>query len=156
MFVLSSKTSNEPSKMTETKAVCPSPTSAQVAQHLIASADGKLPDSIKDEKLQSLYITSVEAKDKEDKPMMRFGAIPNHNSPYSVSECRSLMKTLVCGVKTITWGTLNCKAPGIANSKQFQSKEILVYVRLLKYALKALDIYTICVNPNGGLYVRSQ
>lgn len=45
-------------------------------------------------------------------PMMRFGVIPNHNTPYSVSECRSLMKTLVCGVKTITWGTLNCKAYG--------------------------------------------
>ncbi|KAH9524763.1 hypothetical protein Btru_027782, partial [Bulinus truncatus] len=170
---------NEPSKLVEAKAICPSPTSAQVAQQLIASGDGKLPDSIKDEKLQSLFTTSVEAKDKEDKPMMRFGAIPNHNSPYSVSECRSLMKTLVCGVKTITWGTLNCKAPGTvnyivysfksaakyvtrkislvsANSKQFLSKEILVYVRLLKYALKALDIYTICVNPNGGLYVRSQ
>ncbi|KAH9524764.1 hypothetical protein Btru_027783 [Bulinus truncatus] len=174
-----SKPLNEPSKLVEAKAICPSPTSAQVAQQLIASGDGKLPDSIKDEKLQSLFTTSVEAKDKEDKPMMRFGAIPNHNSPYSVSECRSLMKTLVCGVKTITWGTLNCKAPGTvnyivysfksaakyvtrkislvsANSKQFLSKEILVYVRLLKYALKALDIYTICVNPNGGLYVRSQ
>ncbi|XP_055874365.1 transformation/transcription domain-associated protein-like isoform X5 [Biomphalaria glabrata] len=150
------KPSNEPAKLAESKAICPSPTSAQVAQQLIASGDGKLPESIKDEKLQSLFTTSVEAKDKEDKPMMRFGAIPNHNSPYSVSECRSLMKTLVCGVKTITWGTLNCKAPGIVNSKQFMSKEILVYVRLLKYALKALDIYTICVNPNGGLYVRSQ
>ncbi|BFZ01386.1 hypothetical protein BsWGS_04423 [Bradybaena similaris] len=150
------KPSNEPSKLAEAKAGCPSPTSAQVAQQLIASGDGKLPDTFKDEKLQSLFMTSVEAKDKEDKPMMKFGAIPNHNSPYSVSECRSLMKTLVCGVKTITWGTLNCKAQGIVNSKQFTPKEILVYVRLLKYALKALDIYTICVNPNGGLYVRSQ
>ena len=36
-------------------------------------------------------------------------------------------------------------------------KEILVYVRLLKYALRALDVYTICLNPaTGGLYVRSQ
>lgn len=43
----------------------------------------------------------------------------------------------------------------VGSSKQFFPKEILVYVRLLKYALKALDIYTICVNPNGGLYVRS-
>ncbi|XP_035826346.1 transformation/transcription domain-associated protein isoform X2 [Aplysia californica] len=152
------KPSNEPSKMAEAKALCPSPTTAQVAQQLIASGDGKLPDSIKDEKLVQLFTTSVEAKDKEDKPMMRFGAIPNHNSPYSVSECRSLMKTLVCGVKTITWGILNCKAPNsnIGSSKTLMPKEILVYVRLLKYALKALDIYTICVNPNGGLYVRSQ
>lgn len=41
--------------------------SVQVAQQLMASGDAKLPDSVKDEKLQSLFMTSVEAKDKEDK-----------------------------------------------------------------------------------------
>ncbi|GFN80649.1 transformation/transcription domain-associated protein [Plakobranchus ocellatus] len=150
------KPSNEPSKMAEAKAATPTPSSAQLAQQLIASGVGKLPDSIKDEKLHLLYTTSVETKDKEEKPMVKFGNIPNHNTTYSVPDCRHMMKTLVCGVKTITWGTLNCKAVGAGNNKQFLPKEILVYVRLLKYALKALDIYTICVNPNGGLYVRSQ
>ena len=28
---------------------------------------------------------------------------------YSVTECRSLVKTLVCGVKTITWGIASCR-----------------------------------------------
>lgn len=31
---------------------------------------------------------------------------------FQVSDCRSLVKTLVCGVKTITWGITSCKAPG--------------------------------------------
>lgn len=32
---------------------------------------------------------------------------------YSVVECRSLVKTLVSGVKTITWGLSSCKAPNM-------------------------------------------
>lgn len=40
------------------------------------------------------------AGDKEDK------------QTFQVSDCRSLVKTLVCGVKTITWGITSCKAPG--------------------------------------------
>lgn len=39
-------------------------------------------------------------KDKEDK------------QTFQVTDCRSLVKTLVCGVKTITWGITSCKAPG--------------------------------------------
>lgn len=31
---------------------------------------------------------------------------------FQVSDCRSLVKTLVCGVKTITWGITSCKALG--------------------------------------------
>ncbi|KAM5151825.1 transformation/transcription domain-associated protein [Mantella aurantiaca] len=40
-------------------------------------------------------------KDKEDK------------QTFQVTDCRSLVKTLVCGVKTITWGITSCKAPGV-------------------------------------------
>ena len=32
-----------------------------------------------------------------------------HVTAYSVTECRSLVKTLVCGVKTITWGIASCR-----------------------------------------------
>lgn len=39
-------------------------------------------------------------KEKEDK------------QTFQVTDCRSLVKTLVCGVKTITWGITSCKAPG--------------------------------------------
>ena len=30
----------------------------------------------------------------------------------SVTDCRTMVKTLVCGMKTITWGAGSCKVPG--------------------------------------------
>lgn len=42
----------------------------------------------------------------------RFGAGSAQATTYSVSDCRSLVKTLVSGVKTITWGVVSCKVTG--------------------------------------------
>ena len=42
----------------------------------------------------------------------RFGVTPSQYNTYSVADCRGLVKTLVCGVKTITWGIVSCKAVG--------------------------------------------
>jgi len=42
----------------------------------------------------------------------------------------------------------------VVQNKQFLPKETLVYVRLVRYALQALDIYTINVSPNGQAVVR--
>ncbi|XP_059388031.1 transformation/transcription domain-associated protein isoform X2 [Carassius carassius] len=81
--------------------------------------------------------------DKEDK------------QTFQVSDCRSLVKTLVCGVKTITWGITSCKAPGEAQfipNKQLQPKETQIYIKLVKYAMQALDIYQIA--GNGQTYIR--
>ncbi|KAL1426892.1 hypothetical protein MTO96_000428 [Rhipicephalus appendiculatus] len=61
------------------------------------------------------------------------------NNSYTVADCRSLVKTLVCGVKTITWGI----GTWPLEEKQFQPKETLVFIRLVKYALQALDVYTL-------------
>lgn len=122
--------------------------------------------------------------DKEDK------------QTFQVSDCRSLVKTLVCGVKTITWGITSCKAPGgkmvvaegpfnlgsvwqfwiglcplcaitdllmgtvillndpvfafrcvteaqFIPNKQLQPKETQIYIKLVKYAMQALDIYQV-------------
>lgn len=41
-------------------------------------------------------------------------------------------------------------AQQMAATKQFQPHETLVYIRLLKWALKALDIYTLNVGPQPG------
>ncbi|OQR70315.1 Transformation/transcription domain-associated protein-like [Tropilaelaps mercedesae] len=77
----------------------------------------------------------------------------NNGMPqYTVVDCRTLIKTLVCGVKTITWGICTCKsttgsggAGGGTGSddKQFQPKETLIFIRLIKYSLLTLDIYTL-------------
>ena len=43
----------------------------------------------------------------------------------------------------------------LLQNKQFLPKETLVYIRLVEYALQALDIYTINVTPLGFTNVRS-
>lgn len=72
----------------------------------------------------------------------------------SLSEFRSLIKTLVCGVKTVTWGLASCKAPNVEaavagqQSKMFNSEEIEIFIDLVYWGMEALDIYTI--NPSGN------
>uniref|UniRef100_A0A3Q2UJ62 Transformation/transcription domain-associated protein n=1 Tax=Fundulus heteroclitus TaxID=8078 RepID=A0A3Q2UJ62_FUNHE len=75
---------------------------------------------------------------------------------FQVSDCRSLVKTLVCGVKTITWGITSCKAPGaqFIPNKQLQPKETQIYIKLVKYAMQALDIYQVQVANNQQTYIR--
>lgn len=77
-------------------------------------------------------------------------------STYNVADYRSLVKTLVCGVKTITWGVAACKANSAqgVGAKQIQPRETLVFIRLVKWALKALDIYTLNIGPQPGINAR--
>ncbi|XP_078728881.1 transformation/transcription domain-associated protein isoform X3 [Lampetra fluviatilis] len=77
--------------------------------------------------------------------------------PFCVGDCRGLVKTLVCGVKTITWGIGSCKTPGDATAvhKQFQPKETQIFIKLVKYAMQALDIYQVQVGVNGQTYIRA-
>ena len=87
----------------------------------------------------------------EGEKKTKFGFPQSQAANYSVSDCRSLVKTLVCGVKTITWGLSNTKnADGTPNpSKQLQPKETLIYIRLVKWAMEALDVYTINTAPGA-------
>lgn len=94
----------------------------------------------------------LESQNKEDKS--KFGFPTSQASNYSVADCRSLVKTLVCGAKTITWGCASCKS-GTEGVNKFQPKETLVFIKLVKWALQALDIYTLSPNAQGGLQARS-
>ncbi|KAJ3607999.1 hypothetical protein NHX12_025050, partial [Muraenolepis orangiensis] len=78
----------------------------------------------------------------------RSGADKEDKQTFQVSDCRSLVKTLVCGVKTITW-----EAQFIPN-KQLQPKETQIYIKLVKYAMQALDIYQVQVTNNQQTYIR--
>ena len=100
--------------------------------------------------------TAGPEKDSETEKKTKFGFPQSQASNYSVSDCRSLVKTLVCGVKTITWGLANTKNPdgSASQSKQFQPKETLIYIRLVKWAMEALDVYTINTVP--GTQPRTQ
>ncbi|XP_040565461.1 LOW QUALITY PROTEIN: transformation/transcription domain-associated protein [Lepeophtheirus salmonis] len=77
----------------------------------------------------------------------KFGFPPSQANNYTVADCRGLVKTLVCGVKTITWGCTNVKTELISQNKQFQPKETAIYIRLVKWAMVALDVYTLNTTP---------
>ncbi|KAK7066693.1 hypothetical protein SK128_022508, partial [Halocaridina rubra] len=104
-----------------------------------------LKDSVKEEPKDDVKLSITENENK-DKESQRLGFPPNVTSNYSVSDCRALVKTLVCGVKTITWGCSQCKSgidPTLTLNKAFHAKETLVFIRLVKWAMQALDIYTL-------------
>ena len=66
-------------------------------------------------------------KDKEDTKAKTY--VPcsfSQYSNYSVTDCRNLVKTVVCGVKTITWGVSSCK---ITNG-EFRIQSLLVKKQL--------------------------
>ena len=85
----------------------------------------------------------------------KFGFPASQAQNYTVADCRALVKTLVCGVKTITWGLTSTKneitTTTIGNSTnsttQFSPKETLVYIRMVKWAMEALDVYTLNTTP---------
>ncbi|XP_072379030.1 transcription-associated protein 1 [Diabrotica undecimpunctata] len=96
--------------------------------------------------LEAVLVNAQVAQPKEEKS--KFGFPQNNNC--NVADYRSLVKTLVCGVKTITWGCSACKSgadQATVQSKHFAPHETLVFVRLVKWALQALDIYTLNVGP---------
>jgi len=97
-----------------------------------------------------------EATDQEKK--VKFGFPASQATNYSVSDCRALVKTLVCGVKTITWGCTSCKPADTSHqfNKQFQPKETLIYIRLVKWAMEALDVYTLNTTPGAAARTQPQ
>lgn len=69
---------------------------------------------------------------------------------YNVLECKSTIKNLIIGVKNAIEAIPSFRAPGSSDqmlsppgAKLFHPKETIVLVRLLKYGLQALDIYTL-------------
>ena len=86
--------------------------------------------------------------DSKEKEVQKIGYFSSAAQNYSVADCRALVKTLVSGVKTITWGCASCKSamdPSMNMNKSFQPKETLVFIRFVKWAMQALDIYTLTV-----------
>lgn len=89
----------------------------------------------------------------KEKPKLGISSSPAAN--YNVNDCRSIVKILILCVKTLTMGLAASKvnATGATTPPfgQFQPKDTKVYIRLVKWALKALDIYTLNVTPAGVL-----
>lgn len=77
---------------------------------------------------------------------------------YNVADYRNLVKTLVCGVKTITWGCSSititettAKGEQISTPIPFTPKDTLVFIRLVRWAMKALDIYQVQLPTAAGM-----
>ncbi|CAK8696388.1 unnamed protein product [Clavelina lepadiformis] len=83
----------------------------------------------------------------------------------NTADCRSLVKTLVWGVKTITLAAGSSKSSLLKDpngsqfvsssaNKQFFPGETALFIKLVRYALKALDVYQINISSNGQMTVR--
>lgn len=105
--------------------------------------------------------TSNDEDGEPKKSQLGQGTSKDSKETFSVPDYREMVKTLVCGAKTITWGAGSCKLPGDLmipvypqGNKVFLPSETEIFIRLLKYALVALDVYQISVNPSGTGYVK--
>ena len=90
-----------------------------------------------DSKDASKAVSVSEEKDKESS--LKIGTTPNVIQNCLVNDCKALVKTLISGVKTITWGlpTRNENEEG----KRLETQEIEIYIRYIKWSLQALDVY---------------
>ncbi|KAL4715075.1 hypothetical protein ACJJTC_012122 [Scirpophaga incertulas] len=101
----------------------------------------------------------------------RIGFPTSQINNLNVSDYRTLVKTLVCGVKTITWGCASCNKTTAntestssatnANQKPLSARETLIFIRLVRWGLISLDVYTLAaprapVIPPSQPHVRSK
>ncbi|XP_063838916.1 transcription-associated protein 1 [Ostrinia nubilalis] len=154
---------------------------SQPSSPAIASANGTTPST---PTTPAPSTPAVETKSEEEKPgpdfldsitkaeeKSKIGFPSSQMSNLNVGDYRTLVKTLVCGVKTITWGCASCKqttttsegttTTTITGQKQFSARETLVFIRLVRWGLQSLDIYTLAaprapVQPPAQPHVRSK
>ncbi|XP_050553861.1 transcription-associated protein 1 isoform X13 [Spodoptera frugiperda] len=123
---------------------------------------------VDEEKLAPDFIDSISKNDEKSK----IGFPSSQMNNLNVGDYRTLVKTLVCGVKTITWGCASCKQQTTTNTegtstttitgqKQFSARETLVFIRLVRWGLQSLDIYTLAAprapaQPPAQPHVRSK
>lgn len=126
----------------------PSPSlwSQNVTQAPLSSSPSNYNETKPEDTRPSLMFFDANRDEKEK--MLKLAA-RSTGPVYSVTECRSLVKTLVCGVKTITWGCAACKTPldsttnVTSTGKNLQPKETVIFIRLVQWAMKALDVYAL-------------
>ncbi|EDW01948.1 GH20167 [Drosophila grimshawi] len=135
--------------------------------HIIQKCKGQSPTGASTNMTGSFTLPSLPVTElKEDQlgsDQAKMSTTANQIACTAVAEYRSLVKTLVGGVKTITWGFFNSKtqvAEPSVQDKLFNPEILCTYIDLVHYAMEALDIYTINVNPNqqrsSGLISRSK
>nr|XP_018903777.1 PREDICTED: transformation/transcription domain-associated protein isoform X3 [Bemisia tabaci] len=86
-------------------------------------------------------------REKPDVNKPRFGFPATQTANYNIVECRALVKALVYGVKTIMMSCSNNKSGDAGGTKTLQACDPEVLIKLVKWALQALDIYTLTFTP---------
>lgn len=87
---------------------------------------------------------AVEVSEEKEIRKSKFGFPTLQVMSYNVADYRNLVKSLVHGAKAITNANcINSRTSEMTQSSPLQPKETLIYIELVKWALPALDIYTI-------------
>ncbi|KAG5328830.1 TRRAP protein, partial [Acromyrmex heyeri] len=85
----------------------------------------------------------LDVSEEKEPPKSKFGFPTSQAMSYNVADYRNLVKSLVHGTKAITSNCINNRNNEVPQTNQLQPKETLIYIQLVKWALPALDIYTI-------------
>lgn len=85
----------------------------------------------------------IDVSEEKETPKSKFGFPTSQAMSNNVADYRNLIKSLVHGAKAITVNSINSRMSEVTQSNQFQPRETLIYIQLVKWALPALDIYTI-------------
>ncbi|VVC99481.1 unnamed protein product [Leptidea sinapis] len=159
VFVLKFKTISKlqlPALMAKYKQSSPAPNATPTNGTAPSTPTATTPSSssveikLEDEKATPDFLDGLNKAEEKS----RIGFPTSQMGNLNVGDYRTLVKTLVCGVKTITWGCASCK-------KQLSARETLVYIRLVKWGLQSLDIYTLSTprlptHPPAQLNVRTK
>lgn len=101
--------------------------------------------------IATIYLPRLIKKCNNDEQVVFFH---QQSVNYNVNDYKSLVKSLVSGVKNIT--CVCSTTSQLIVVKPFQSHEIQIYIKLVRWALKAFDIYTLSNGPQPGSVLRLQ
>ncbi|XP_030041101.2 transcription-associated protein 1 isoform X2 [Manduca sexta] len=150
------KQATPPPNGTATNGTAPSTPTTPVVPAPATPAEPKLDE----DKTSPDFLDSLAKSEEKSK----IGFPTSQMSNLNVGDYRTLVKTLVCGVKTITWGCASCKTTtttegtstgAITGQKQFSARETLVFIRLVRWGLQSLDIYTLAA-PRAPAHTPAQ
>ena len=98
--------------------------SKKVEQKAIAAT----PESADDDIMSLIKNGNGDGKEENRK----YGAFPLASlNNYSFSECRTLIKTVVCAIKTISWGIASCKVSCAVNIFATPSSSLLLKLNII-------------------------
>ncbi|XP_065219244.1 transformation/transcription domain-associated protein isoform X2 [Planococcus citri] len=96
------------------------------------------------------FCSEIGGADKKDAAKMekKFGFPLTQPPNYTVTDCKCLVRTLTCAIKSATFACIGLKTGPDEEPRKtivFAPREVNLFIRLIKWALQAFDIYTITV-----------